>query len=113
MNASPPPIGSLRDRVELHSKQVVTEPEGGQLVTYVALGTVWARVHQKSAPFAVVGDAGTVRTTHVVVMRFRADLEPGDRITYRGSTLSIIGIEDLNGRKAYVRCACTDAGTVV
>ena len=41
-----------------------------------------------------------------MVLRFRGDLKPGDRIAYRGGDLDIAGTGDLNGRKAYLSCQC-------
>jgi head-tail adaptor len=49
-----------------------------------------------------------VGISHSVVMRFRADLGPGDRIVYRGRNLDVVTAGDLNGRRAYLSCACTE-----
>jgi head-tail adaptor len=43
-----------------------------------------------------------------VVLRFRIDLHPGDRITYRGRDLEVMAANDLNGRRAYLACQCSE-----
>jgi hypothetical protein len=40
-------------------------------------------------------------------MRFRTDLKPGDRIAYRGGELEIEAAGDINGRRAYLGCQCS------
>ena len=40
-------------------------------------------------------------------MRFRSDLKAGDRIAYRGTTLDVLAVGDLNGRRSYLSCQCT------
>jgi head-tail adaptor len=49
-----------------------------------------------------------VAISHAVVLRFRADLGPGDRIVYRGRNLDVVSAADLNGRRAYLSCACSE-----
>ena len=42
------------------------------------------------------------------VLRFRLDLHPGDRIAYRGRDLEVMAASDLNGRRAYLACQCSE-----
>jgi len=43
-----------------------------------------------------------------VVLRFRTDLAPGDRVVYRGRDLEIAALADINGRRAYLSCQCSE-----
>jgi SPP1 family predicted phage head-tail adaptor len=43
-----------------------------------------------SARQSAEADARGVRATHGVVLRFRSDFGPGDRITYRGRNLEVV-----------------------
>ena len=108
MSADTPTIGALRDRVQLFHKDETATPDGGQEVFFVPLATVWARVHTHAATHRDFADARGAGATHTVTLRHRADLAPGDRITWRGRALELLSVEDLNGRRAYLSCACAE-----
>jgi SPP1 family predicted phage head-tail adaptor len=103
-----PPLGTLTDRVTLESKVTSNEPEGGETAVYATLATVWARVRQLSARQSTMADARGQTISHGVVIRFRTDLKPGDRIVYRGRRLEIAALADINGRRAYLSCQCSE-----
>lgn len=111
MSEKPPPLGTLRERIALFSKQTLIDPDGGQDVTYVPLGTVWARVAAAAPRRDALADGVATTVTHTAVVRHRTDLNPGDRLTWRGRTLDIVGAEDLNGRRAYTVIRCTETTT--
>ncbi len=105
--AAAPSLGSLRERVELQSKTQTIDSAGGHQNTFVSLATVWAQVTSLAGSMTGFGDARAAKITHSVVLRFRSDLKPGDRIIYRTAVLEIVSAEDLNGRRAYLRCTCS------
>lgn len=108
MNARIPPIGTLRDRVQLQRKDMSAEAEGGHTILYVPLATVWARVTSLKGHISREADSRGADISHSVVMRFRTDVGPGDRVLYRGRALEILSADDLNGRRAYLSCACAE-----
>lgn len=103
-----PPIGTLTDRVQLRRRAVSGEAEGGHDVLFVPVATVWGRVRGLSARQAILTDGRAVEASHAVVLRFRSDVKPRDRMVYRGRTLEVIAAEDMNGRRAYLRCLCSE-----
>ena len=103
-----PAIGTLTDRVQLKRRIVSGEDEGGQAAIFSPIAYVWARVRQLSSRPSVDGDVRGPAVTHSVVMRFRNDLNPGDRISYRGRDLDVAGAADLNGRRVYLSCQCSE-----
>jgi SPP1 family predicted phage head-tail adaptor len=103
-----PPLGTLTDRIQLQRKLTASEPEGGEVATFMPLATVWARVRQLSARQAFADDARGQNITHAVALRFRSDLRPGDRVVYRGRNLAIEGVADINGRRAYLSLQCSE-----
>ncbi len=109
MSADLPMAGSLRDRVALARKEQAREADGGLSVLFMPLATVWARVHARASGRTGFADARGAKATHTVVMRFRTDLSAGDRITWRGRALEVLSAEDLNGRRAYLSCACAES----
>jgi SPP1 family predicted phage head-tail adaptor len=103
-----PPIGTLTDRVQLRRRITTDEAEGGEVALFSPIATVWARVRQLGARQEFASDARGQSTSHVVVMRYRTDLKAGDRILYRGAVLEIAAANDMNGRRAYLSCPCTE-----
>lgn len=108
MNERPPPIGTLTDRVQLKRRDMSSQPGGGHDIVYVPLTSVWARVRSLRGRQGTSADGRAVEISHAVVLRFRTDLRPGDRIFYRGRNLDVVTAADLNGRKAYLSCTCSE-----
>ncbi|KQT49761.1 hypothetical protein ASG47_05480 [Devosia sp. Leaf420] len=108
MSKAVPPIGTLTDRVQLRRRESVAEPEGGHARIFVPLGNAWARVRSLSGRQGSNADGRMVAISHTVVLRFRPDLGPGDRIIYRGRNLDVVSAADLNGRRAYLSCSCSE-----
>ena len=108
MNERIPPIGTLTDRVQLRRREMVVEDEAGHGVLYVPLASTWARVRSLSGRQDSSADGRGVAISHVVVLRYRSDIGPGDRIAYRGRNLDVVGAADLNGRRAYLSCTCSE-----
>lgn len=112
MRAHIPPVGTLRDRVQLFSRQTTSDAGGGHETAYVPLASVWARVTHRSDRHLAYGDGRAEAASHIVVIRFRADLKVGDRIVYRGRKLAVRSAEDINGRRAYLSCLCKETTVV-
>lgn len=103
-----PPIGTLTDRVQLKRRESVAETGGGHSRLYVPVASLWARVRSLNGRQGTNADGRAVAISHSVVMRFRPDVAPGDRIVYRGRALDVVSAADLNGRRAYLSCACSE-----
>lgn len=112
MRRDAPPVGTLRDRVLLQKREMSLLPDGGHETLFFPLTTVWARVRARSARLSREGDGRSATSTHAVVIRFRKDLMPGDRIVYRGRALEIVEAEDINGRRAWLSCLCVETAMV-
>ena len=108
MNGTVPPIGTLTDRVQLRRREMVDEPGGGHTTLYVPVSSLWARVRSLSGREGVSADGRALTVSHAVVLRFRTDVSPGDRLVYRGRNLDVVSASDLNGRRAYLSCTCSE-----
>lgn len=108
MNERPPPLGTLTDRVQLQRREMTREADGGHETVYVPVATIWSRVRSLSARGVYEADGRGSAISHTVVTRFRADVKPGDRFVYRGRNLSVVSAEDMNGRRAYLSCRCSE-----
>lgn len=103
-----PAIGTLTDRIQIRRRETISEDEGGHSEAFVPITTVWGRVRPLPARQAVLGDARSSVASHAVVMRYRPDIHPRDRLVYRGRPLIVLSAEDMNGRRAYLKCLCTE-----
>ena len=103
-----PRIGMLTDRVQFQRRETTREDEGGHVSFYVPVKTIWSRVRPLSARAMFDADGRGVAASHVVVTRFRPDVKPGDRFVYRGRDLEVMSAEDMNGRRAYLSCQCSE-----
>lgn len=108
MSERVPPIGTLTDRVQIKRRETVGDGGGGHERIFMPLNSVWARVRSLAGRSGVTADGQGVVISHSVVMRFRADVGPGDRIVYRGRSLDVVSAADLNGRRAYLSCSCSE-----
>jgi SPP1 family predicted phage head-tail adaptor len=105
----PPPLGTLTDRVQYQRREMTREAEGGHATVFMPVATIWSRVRPLSARSAFEADGRGSTITHAVVTRFRTDVKPGDRFVYRGRNLHVVSAEDMNGRRAYLSCRCSEA----
>lgn len=104
-----PALGALRDRVQIRRRDMAADGAGGFVTTYFPLATVWARVRALSARPSHPADARASSITHSVVLRYRIDIAPVDRLMFGGRALDVVSAEDLNGRRAFLSCTCAEA----
>jgi len=109
VNERIPPIGTLTDRIQLQRREMTREDEGGHATLFVPVATIWSRVRPLPARALAEADGRGAAISHAVVTRFRTDVKPGDRFVYRGRHLNVVGAADLNGRRAYLSCMCSEA----
>ena len=105
-----PAPGQLTDRVRIERRTLTPMPEGGLEAVYLPLGNAWARVRTLSNRFGLLDEQRAAAASHAVVLRWRNDVEAGDRIVYRGRRLEVTGTADLNGRRAYLSLTCAEQG---
>ncbi|KKB10227.1 hypothetical protein VE26_03125 [Devosia chinhatensis] len=103
-----PAVGTLTDRVQLRRRESLSDGGGGHDRVFVPVTALWARVRSLNGRQGLNADGRAVAISHSVVLRFRDDVSPGDRIVYRGRNLEVVSAADLNGRRAYLSCACSE-----
>lgn len=101
-------VGTLRDRVQLQRREASEDGAGGTLHLFVTVTALWARVSALSARQAAFGDGRGALASHSVVVRHRTDVRPGDRFVYRGRRLDVLAAEDLDGRRTWLACQCSE-----
>jgi SPP1 family predicted phage head-tail adaptor len=105
-------IGSLTDRVSLQRRVDTSELEGGVTHMFMTVTSLWARVRSLTARIAMASDGRTAEASHSVVVRYRSDVAVGDRFGWRGRWLEVVGVADMDGRRAWLSCQCMERGMV-
>ncbi len=103
-----PSIGALTDRVQWARRVETAEPGAGTVQDFMPMATLWARVRALGLRQTRFGDGSGSEASHSVVLRYRSDIAPGDRLTYRGRRLEVLGREDPDGRRAWLACRCIE-----
>lgn len=98
--------GSMDQRVTLQSRSSTADAAGQDVITWVDVGTVWARrINQRSAEAfeaAQMGDEDVVEL-HI---RHRADVRTTWRLEWNGDAYDITSVSDFGGRKDRTRLLC-------
>lgn len=94
--------GWLRHRVVIEAPVIAPDGAGGGTLAWETLAAVWALVEPVAGTERVVAGhlAGVV--THVVTMRFRADVTGGMRVVYRGRSYRVLVASDPDERRRYL-----------
>ncbi|MGJ8526903.1 phage head closure protein [Maritalea sp.] len=112
MSVKIPALGSLNQRVELISRQTAIDASGGQVTSFSSIGTVWANIRTQASGIGEQGDAASSFLAKTVTIRFRADISVGDRMKVGNAQYDIDHVVDINGRRAYLRCYCSEPTSI-
>lgn len=94
--------GWLRHRVVIEAPAVTPDGAGGGTVTWETLAAVWALVEPVAGAERIVAGRQTGVVTHIVTIRFRADVAGGTRILYRGRAFRVLVAYDPDERRRYL-----------
>lgn len=103
-----PSAGGLRERITIEAKTLVTDAGGGGAATWSTVATVSAQVTPVKGREGE--DAGRLAAmqTFLVVIRYRNDVGPLNRIQWRGRTLNIRSAEDREERRQWLTMECEE-----
>lgn len=106
----PVKIGPMRQRVTL---QVLTvsgrDSYGAEIRDWTDLGEYWAEVVTLSGREAVNAQQVQAGATHRVRMRRVREILPDQRFLFRGKTLNILSVDDVEFRGREYRILCQEA----
>ncbi|MCT8992048.1 phage head closure protein [Chelativorans sp. SCAU2101] len=100
-------IGNLREHVTLLERVEESDGQGGTTVTWHEIGPIAARVEPLKGEERVI--AGRLASPYDVAVhiRYRDDVRTGWRLVYRGETLDITSLRNLDERKRFLTIDCT------
>jgi SPP1 family predicted phage head-tail adaptor len=102
--------GRLRQRLALEKPTPVPDGQGGSVLTWDAVATLYAEVTPLRADERSVGEGVGDLVTHRVVIRHRADVSPGDRFALGTRVFRIRGVSDAQEDGRYLICLCEEEG---
>lgn len=81
--------GGLREQVTLQRKVVTRDAYGAEVITWIEIATVWAKVEPlRGREFLEQRRDGNEVTTRIT-LRYRSDLEPIHRAVHRSTAYDI------------------------
>lgn len=98
-------IGDLRSRVTFQTSTRVADGQGGFTETWANLATnptVYAYLAAVNSRERLFSQQMQYQRSHVLVIRYRTDLNTSMRITYEGREFQIKGIRNPEERKAFL-----------
>lgn len=98
-------IGDLRSRITFQTATRVSDSQGGFTETWSNLATnptVYAYLAAVSSRERLFSEQIQYQRSHVIVIRYRSDLDTSMRITYEGREFQIKGIRNPEERKAFL-----------
>lgn len=103
--------GLMTARLDLEAAVASADGQGGAVIAWTAVASLWARIEPVSF---VVGEKGaaseTATVTHRIWIRFRDGVLPGQRLR-KGERLFVLGlVRDPDETARYLVCHCEEAG---
>jgi SPP1 family predicted phage head-tail adaptor len=100
--------GQLRHRVQLQRQRLADDLVGGDDVSFTHVATLWADVSTIGGREFWEAKKLVPELTHQVEIRYRADVAPGMRFTFRNAVLRIHAAPDPDERRIRLLCMCTE-----
>lgn len=104
----PAVTGRLRDRLSLEVPFDAADGYGGMTRSYVVTTKIWGLV----MPYQIRSGRGPDQDgeviTHLVIMRWRGDIEIGMRLRKGSRILRICQLADADGRRLRMVCLCEE-----
>ena len=101
--------GKLRERVTIQRPTMPPGPYGQDAApTWADVRTVWAAVRQLRAAEIVRAQQAGSETTLLVNIRYADDVTADCRLVWRGRTLDVVGVIEVNARRTELEIMCTE-----
>lgn len=107
MNALPA-VGELRVRATIEAPVDTPDDSGAMTRSYAPLGNVWAHVAALTGEDRFVASRQEQSVTHLVRMRWRADVTSEMRFVLRARKLLIHSVYDPDERQRLLICRCEE-----
>ncbi len=100
--------GMLREPIALQREVSEDDDFGGQIKEFATYANTKAHVMPVSGREPVFGMQLEGRLTHRIHMRYRADLQPKDRIVIRGEAVQVRAVINIELRNKWLEVLCEE-----
>lgn len=100
--------GSLNQRIQLQRPTSVTGDAGETTLSYSTDREVWAEVRPLRAHELDRAQQIQMETTHIVRIRYVADVAPNWRVVWRERVLNISAVIDVGARREELELTCQE-----
>lgn len=98
--------GILRSRITIEKKSFADNGFGGQIETWSALATIWAKVEHLSGRELQLAQQVGPEITYEITIRYRSDVTTNHSIKYGGKYFNIRDIKDLDNMHKWLFLKC-------
>jgi SPP1 family predicted phage head-tail adaptor len=99
----------LRERVTVQAFTTATDEYGQQTEVWSDVATVWAAVLPQGGRERMKAEQVSPVERVLVVMRYRPDVTPQERIVHRGRVLEVHSVSDARSGRTWLEIDCTVA----
>ncbi|WP_445304317.1 phage head closure protein [Neorhizobium sp. SOG26] len=100
--------GQLTARLSLETATATPDGQGGATTTWTEAASLWARIEPVSFQLRQDAGAETGTITHRVWMRFRQDIQAGQRLRKGERVFVVKLVRDPDETERYLVCQCEE-----
>ena len=100
--------GRLRHRVEFQNETLSSDGQGGSTRTWATRATVSASIKPLRAEERFYNEQLQHNGTHSLLIRYRSDIEPTDRVKFGSRYFQIVGIINTNELNKQLVITCKE-----
>ena len=100
--------GLMRKRISIQHIVKVSDGGGGWDADWVEIDKAWAYIKPLSGTESLVGMQLEDAITHNIVMRYRSDVVPKNRVVYDGREFNIISAINVEERDRWLQLRCEE-----
>lgn len=104
--------GLLQSHVSLERLTLIPDGIGGSQSVWAEIGTPWAYIIPATAWENLQSMQLESPITHTFYIRYRDDITPRDRFTFRGRLFNIRSIIDIEEKKLFMELKCQEGVAV-
>ncbi len=102
--------GQMSARLTLERRDDASDGQGGIVISFVPLASLWARIEPASSKDQERGDEEVFTVTHRIWIRFRDDLTAGMRLRKGLRIFAVRAFRDPDETGRYLVCDSTEEG---
>lgn len=100
---------NLRERVSIEAPTTTQDEIGASTTTFATVAQVWAKVTPVTLREQTFSERAATFGFYLVVIRYRNDISYDLQIVWRGKTLNVVEVKNVDERRQFLTLLCRDA----